>query len=96
MKLKLLLLALLLTSCQKEYNTEICDELAQQTFKGYPNQSREFADNCQGIKINYPPQRCQEALQGLMLGKSIKELQEVFGPKVEGCFTKSDLEKFAP
>lgn len=93
--IKKLTLLLFITACQKEYNTEICDELAQMSYKGYPNQSREFKDNCKDIPLNYPPQKCHEALQGLMLGKKMAELKEVFGEKIDGCFTESDLKRFS-
>lgn len=93
--LKKFLPLLLLISCQKEYNSETCDELAQMSFKGYPNQSREFKDNCKDIPLTYPPQKCHEALQGLMLGKKISELKEVFGEKIDGCFTEADLQRFS-
>ena len=89
-----LICCLTLLSCQKEYTSEVCDELSQMTYKGYPNQSREFKDHCQGVEITYTQERCQSALSDLMLGKSLDTLKSTYGEHIDRCFTENDLARF--
>lgn len=89
-------LLLSLSSCtDKVYDEKACNELSMMAYKGYPNQSREFKDNCAGVEIKYTAALCQQALSDLMIGKGIPSLKETYGEEIDNCFTENDLERFS-
>ncbi len=91
----LLLLTLSLFSCTKKvYDSKTCNELSMLAYKGYPNQSREFKDNCAGIEIKYTKELCQKALSEMMAGTPLAQLKQSYGAEIEGCFTENDLKNF--
>ncbi len=85
-----------LAACTKKvYDSDTCDELSMMAYKGYPNQSREFKDNCAGIEIKYTQALCQKALNDLMAGNSVASLKEAYGEKIDNCLTENDLKNFS-
>jgi hypothetical protein len=82
------------TSCKKDYNAQVCEELLFKKFKGFPNAANEFSKNCQDVPIKFNQKICQKALKGLVLDGNINRLKRIHGEKVENCFTQNDLLNF--
>jgi hypothetical protein len=88
---------LLFASCEdKKYTQKVCEELSMKAYKGFPQETKEFNDNCKHIKVKYTKAKCQKALQSMILGASEKSLISQYGKNVMSCFSKNDLKKFGP
>lgn len=79
---------------KKVYTDAICNDLSMKYFRGLPKPSKEFKDECGSFNIVYTQEKCKNALQDLMLGKSEANLKKKFGDKIMGCFNDGDLDRF--
>lgn len=93
--MKTLILLTILIGCSKHYDQEACEELSMKKFRGFPNASRQFDDNCKNFKIKYNQRVCQNAYNKLISTGDIKRLQSRYGEKIIGCFTKKDLKIYS-
>lgn len=88
----LLLLIILVASCNKEYTQESCEELSLKKYRGFPNASHEFDKNCKGkFQIKYTQKACNAAFLGLVTHGSKEKLEAEFGKRILECFT--DMQK---
>lgn len=91
---KNLILLLLLVSCNKTYDQAACEDLAMKKFKGFTDAKKKFADNCTSFKIEYTEEKCQAALNDLILNNDLNRVKTNFGDRIETCFTEQDLKKY--
>lgn len=84
----------LLSSCHREYNKEVCQDLSFRAFKGVPQAAHDFQRHCQEITIEYDHQRCQQALNDLIISASLVRTLERHGEEAKGCFSQNDLNTF--
>lgn len=92
--IKKFFLALLIIGCQQEYDLESCNILSMEKYKGIPSSFKKFDQNCKSFDIKYTQNLCQKALEDLIKQKSLKVIQNKYGPPVEHCFTGDDLKRF--
>lgn len=82
-------------SCSKNYDAEVCDDLAMKKYRGQPFESNEYDKNCMGkIQHKITTQMCQSALESLITEGKEEILKQKFGPKIMSCFTGDDLKKY--
>ncbi len=92
----LILLFAFLLACtkKKEYGQEVCEDLSMKSYRGLPKESKEYKNNCLGVKNQYPYSHCQKALEALMLVGEAQYLESEYGVKIMNCFNKADLHRF--
>ena len=90
-----LFLLLILVSCNKTYDLEACNDLSMKKFKGFTDAKKKFAENCTNFKVTYTEERCQAALNDLILNNDLARVKANFGEKIETCFTDQDLKKYS-
>lgn len=91
--LSLIFLSLLLYSCNRSYDEEICADLYVKAYRGHPRSAHEYETECVPKKL-IPKFNCQQALEQLILGKDVIYLKAKYGPHVMKCFTEKDLKLF--
>lgn len=81
--------------CTPTYDSDSCNMLSMNAYKGIPNSQNLLRDHCQDIEIKYTSEVCQRALVSLMVTNSLADTKRKFGDPVEHCFTGDDLKRFA-
>ena len=71
-----------------------CEDLSQGCYRGYPRMCNALGKKCQNKKVRYTKEVCQEAFNKLLLTGSLKQVKNLYGNKVKGCFNKDDIKKF--
>lgn len=94
-KLSLITLTLLLTltfSCKEE--KEDCETISMKCYQGWPRKCNELKKQCHNVKIKYTKELCQKAFNDLLLGREYKQILNVYGERVEGCFSDKEIKKY--
>jgi hypothetical protein len=94
MLLRTLIFITALSSCQKQYDEAACNDLSQKKFRGFTDAPKKLAEHCQGFKIKYTVELCQEALNELILTSDLSQIKSKYGVQIENCFTEQDIKKF--
>ena len=94
MNFKLLAVFLILSSCNKTYDLEACNDLSMKKFKGFTDARKKFEENCTKFEIKYTQELCQTALNVLILKNSLKEVKDKYGAPIENCFNPQDIKKY--
>lgn len=81
-------------ACSKDYDAEVCSELAFKKFHGQPNASNEYDKNCSNITHKYTPEICQKALNSLINQGSKQLIIKKYGEPALKCFTEKDFRLF--
>lgn len=81
-------------SCQKDYNSEVCQDLSMRAFKGVPQAAHDFQNNCEEIEIEFTHEDCQKALNDLIVSGSLKAVTNKYGEISHECFSQNDLKTF--
>jgi len=90
----LVLLPLLsITSCQSEEKDD-CEAISMKCYQGWPRKCNDFKKQCSGVKVKYTAQLCQKAFNDLLLGREFTQIQNVYGERIEGCFSKGEISKY--
>lgn len=91
LRLKVLFSFILLNSCSEG---PVCDELGPKTFRGHPQSSYEYKENCLETKHKYTPELCQLALNDLIMSGDKKIIEKKYGEGILPCFTQNDFKVF--
>lgn len=84
-----------LISCDsKNYSASDCEQFSMDSFKGMPKAAKLYQDHCQNIEIKYTKEKCQKALNDLILSGDYNGVLKKHGKPVSGCFTEKDLRTF--
>ena len=87
------LLILSFTSCQSEEKDD-CEAISMKCYQGWPRKCNELKKQCSGKKIKYTAKLCQKAFNELLLGREYKQILNVYGDRIEGCFSQSEIKKY--
>lgn len=95
--LLILIISVNFVSCEdnRPKNQEDCEVLSMKSFRGLPKEAKLFKDHCQNYELTYTKQRCEQALQELMISTNLGKVQKSHGQLIKECFNQSDLKRFA-